>query len=173
MYSNKRIFSKNDYNINYNDYNKLKMGVETLKTIKQQDNTAVLNRFNNYRQWYTLTSAYYPYVDNNNFQTGFVKNLYNSNKSFINKCLEDSIIYDLKCNKMNNTLYPYGNIIERKPPNVQFPANINLYKWCNGKNTEIIKEECEIKTQDCCFCRTGCRKNKNCKLCKNATALFI
>lgn len=103
----KRVFTKNDINLNYQDYNKLISGIETLKTIKMTNNLAVLKQFKNYQNWQTLNSAYFPFIDNNSLQIAQLKNIFDANESFIDKDCEINT-----CNK--DILYPYGKIISKK-----------------------------------------------------------
>jgi hypothetical protein len=172
MYTSKRIFTKNDINLNYQDYNKLKNGIQALKTIKMEDNLAILKQFNSYQSWQTLTSAYFPFIDNNTFEISSLKNIYDANESFTERN-NDILENDSMC---KNVLYPYGKIVSKRVVNPHFPTNIYLCKWCNNKpklkpslyelDESIIDESI---TEDC-----KCKKNnKNCNLCKNARALFI
>lgn len=171
MYSSKRIFTKNDTNLNYVDYNKLKNGCEILKTIKKEDNIAVLNQFINYQNWQTLSSAYFPFIDNNTLDVNYIENLYDSNESYIDKCID----YDkTMCDLDKNTLYPYGKIVSKKVVNPQFPSDIYLCKWCNNKSIMNIKHECVEKGEiDRCNCKKEKCKKYSCNLCKNAKPLFI
>jgi hypothetical protein len=174
MYTKKRIFTKNDVNLNYNDYNKLKNGVEILKTIKSEDNLAILKQFNNYNNWQTLSSAYFPFIDNNSVEVTFVKNLFSANESYT--CKEEMADNTNMCN--NNVLYPYGKIISKKSINPQFPTNIYLHKWCNSNKSKLneeIYDDCNPSSSSHnsstpCDCK---KKIKKCNLCKNARALFI
>lgn len=166
MYTSKRIFTKNDINLNYQDYNKVKSGIQTLKTIKTEDNLAILKQFNSYRSWQTLTFAYYPFVDNNTFDVIYLKNIYDANESFNKK--EDNLENDSMC---KNVLYPYGKIVSKRIVNPQFPANIYMCRWCNNKPKvkPLLYEINESFIEDC-----NCKKNnKHCSLCKSARALFI
>jgi hypothetical protein len=177
--SSKRVFTKNNINLNYQDYNKLKNGIEILKTIKSEDNLAVLKKFKNYQSLQTLNSAYFPFIDNDTFEVTYLKNIFNANESFTNK--EDF----LDNNMCKNVLYPYGKIVSKKIVNPQFSTNIYLCKWCNGKpkinkslnEIDEIDEIDEISIPDCdCDCDRDLRKKQkktNCNLCKNARSLFI
>jgi len=136
MYTSKRIFTKDNNNINYQDYYKVKDGIQILKTIKAKDNLAILNQFNSYELFQKLSSAYFPFIDNNTFELSYLKNIYNDNESFMNR--EKTLENDTMC---RNVLYPYGKIATKKIINPQFPTNIQLCKWCNQqpkKNTKSI-----------------------------------
>jgi hypothetical protein len=163
----KRIFSKNDCNLDYNQYNKILSGTETLKTIKKEDNLAILKQFSNYKNWQTLTSAYFPFINNNEFETSYLKNIYQSNESFINK---DCDVNNNCNNCKSNILYPYGRIITNKKVNPQFPTDIYLCNWCNNSKNVPKKSDIKVKLYECCCCK---KKNNHCNLCKNARQLFI
>jgi hypothetical protein len=168
MYTSKRIFNKNDINLNYQDYNKIKSGVQILKTIKTENNLAVLKKFANYQSLQTLNSAYYPFIDNNTFDITYLKNIYNANESFTDK---EEILDDN--NMCKNVLYPYGKIISKKKINPQFSTNIYLCKWCNNKpkiKPTLYEVDDTLIPDHNCDCK---KNNKNCNLCKNARALFI
>ena len=154
MYS-KRVFTKNNYNVNYKDYNTIKSGSEILKAIKLSDNDAKINQFQNYNSWQTLSSSYYKYYDTNSFNISYIKKLYDSNESFIDeKC--ESIINNKGCSSENNILYPYGNIISKKYKTPYFPSNILLCKWCNKRNSNEKYEDlfqCQkAKESNICNC---------------------
>ena len=167
----KRVFTKNDINLNYQDYNKLINGIETLKTIKAEDNFAILNKFNNYQNWQTLSTAYFPFIDNNNVELVNLKNIFDANESFIdNDCHKD--IKDNKdmCKLNMNILYPYGKIVSKKIINPQFPTDIYLCRWCNKSRPIELKpcDTCPEKKKNCCK-----KPTSKCNLCKNARELFI
>ena len=167
MYTYKRIFTKNDINLNYQDYNKLKNGIQTLKTIKAEDNLSILKQFNSYQSWQTLSSAYFPFIDNNTFEVSSLKNIYHANESFIDR-KEDISENDSMC---KNVLYPYGKIVSKKIINPQFPSNIYICKWCNNKpKLKPLLYEIDDSIVENCNCK---KKYKHCSLCKNARALFI
>jgi hypothetical protein len=181
----KRVFTKNDSNLNYQDYNKLISGIETLKTIKMADNLAVLKQFKNYQNWQTLNSAYFPFIDNNSLQITQLKNIFDANESFIDKDCEINT-----CNK--DMLYPYGKIISKKIINPQFPTNIYLCRWCNNKPNHIETTRhlvyeppnncCKKPTSKCCCSCKSCKKpssnsnvlekdnSKCCKSCKKPSS---
>ena len=167
----KRVFTKSDINLNYQDYNKLISGIETLKTIKREDNLAVLKQFGSYQNWQTLNTSYFPFIDNNSVEITYLKNIFDANESFIEKACDTDIL-DKKdvCKSNMNTLYPYGKIVSKKIVNPQFPTNIYLCRWCNNKpkaneNVTYIRDD---------LCNKCCKKYvKKCSLCKNARQLFI
>jgi hypothetical protein len=178
MYTSKRIFTKNENNINYQDYYKVKDGTQILKTIKAKDNLAILNQFNSYELFQKLSSAYFPFIDNNTVELSYLTNIYNDNESFMNR--EKLLENDTMC---KNVLYPYGKIVTKKNINPQFPTNIQICKWCNQKNQkntqycnldENIKphkhKEVHKDDKDECNCKN---KYNHCNLCKNARPLFI
>lgn len=167
MYTSKRIFTKNDINLNYQDYNKLKTGIQTLKTIKAEDNLAILKQFNSYRSWQTLSSAYFPFIDNSNFEVSSLKSIYDANESFTDR-KEDILENNNMC---KNVLYPYGKIVSKQIENPQFPSNIYICKWCNNKpKLKPSLYEIDDSILENCNCK---KKYKHCRLCKNARALFI
>ncbi len=138
----KRLFTKNDLNINYKDYIVCKNGSEMLKTIKAEDNNAVLNKFTNYNSWQTMSSAYYANIDINSTDLLYLENIYYANNSFIHpSCSIDKSI----CENERNILYPYGNVITQKQPNVVFPSKLYLCKWFN-KNTCNNRENIKLLT---------------------------
>jgi hypothetical protein len=171
----KRVFTKNDINLNYQDYNKLISGIETLKTIKKEDNLAILKQFKNYQNWQTLSSAYFPFIDNNNVEITDLKNIFQANESFIDNDCETNCQINT-CKK--EILYPYGKIISKKIINPQFPTDIYLCRWCNNKpkhieiDTHIVHEPCNkcCKKPDNKCCK---KPDSKCSLCKNARELFI
>lgn len=128
----KRLFTKNDLSINYHDYNTVKTGSEILKTIKSENKNAVLNKFKNYNSWQIISSAYFKYINNNEDDFTYLKNIYNSNESFTNE-LYKPIINDT-CVSEKNILYPYGEIMTKKVTNPSFTSNIELCRWCNNKD---------------------------------------
>jgi len=164
-----RIFSNNKI-INYCDYNNNKNGCETLKTIKTYDNQAILKKFKSYKTWQILSASYFSHFENNSLESCYVKNLYDSNKSYIDdECYTKNI-----CELEKNILYPQGKIIEKKTVIQQFPSNIYLNNWCNINRCDInkIPIPCHKEKKKCeCNCVYKCEKK--CGLCKNATALFI
>jgi len=155
----KRVFTKNDTNLNYQDYNKLISGIETLKTIKMADNLAVLKQFKNYQNWQTLNSAYFPFIDNNSLKINNLKNIFHANESFIDKDYEINT-----CNK--DILYPYGKIVSKKITNPQFPTNIYLCRWCNNKpkHIETTRHVVYEPYNKCCK-KTSCNCSNNCCSC--------
>jgi hypothetical protein len=147
MYTSKRIFTKDNINLNYHDYNKFKNGITILTQIKAEDNLAVLNQFNSYQSFQQLSSAYFPFIDNNTTEISYIKNIYDDNQSFTIKNIENN-------NMCKNVLYPYGKIFTKKNINPQFPTKIELCKWCNeeqkniknpNKIDEVIIKNCNLK----------------------------
>jgi hypothetical protein len=177
MFSKKRVFSNNKI-VNYIDYNNLKNGCETLKTIKCSNNTAILKQFKNHQSWQTLSNAYFPYIDNHVIEVSPVTNLYESSESYI----EDPININ-NCQIEKNILYPNGKIVARKQVTKQFPSNIDLSKWCNKHyecepcNKTNKPDECEpcnkTNKPNKCKCCKKTYKQYDCVLCKNARNLFI
>lgn len=172
IYPNKRVFTRENLNMNYNDYNRCKRGIEILKTIKREDNIARIDQFKGYNEWQTLSNAYFKYINNDEFEESYIKGLYNSSDSYINNA---HIIQDKSpCYNNKNTLYPYGNIIEKKEFSQFFPSNIMMCRWCNNKKTNNpVINDISIGNinYDCCCKKYN--KNEICKLCKNARPLFI
>ena len=166
MFSKKRVFSNNKI-VNYIDYNNLKNGCETLKTIKYANNTAILKQFKNHQSWQTLSNAYFPYIDNHVIEVSPVTNLYESSESYI----EDPININ-NCQIEQNILYPNGKIVAKKQVTKQFPSNIDLSKWCNKCNLNININNERYNSDDCGCCKKT-YKHKKCGLCKNARNLFI
>jgi len=159
----KRVFTKNDINLNYQDYNKVISGIETLKTIKKADNLAILKQFKNYQNWQTLSSAYFPFIDNNSLQITNLKNIFDANESFIDKdCLTNLEINT--CNK--EILYPYGKIVSKKIINPQFPTNIYLCRWCNNKPKHIETTRHTVYEPYNKYCKKTNNNNKCCSSCK-------
>jgi len=135
----KRVFTKSDLNMNYKDYNTIKSGNEILKSVKTQDNTAVLSKFINYNSWQTLSASYFKHFGNDYIEVSHVKSLYESDESFIDeKC--EPLTNTRSCYSEKNTLYPYGNIPSKKKIDPFFPSNIYLCKWCNKNKIDKIKK---------------------------------
>ena len=165
MYS-KRIFSNDLFNINYKDYNTVKSGNEILKAIKKEDKNTILSKFDNYNSWQTLSTSYFNNFDNNSSHISFVKNLYDSNESFINTNCEP-LMNVTACSSEKNILYPYGNILSKKEITPYFPSTIYLCKWCknnkpNKPNKINIKDInlCE-KDEELISCKCLCEYSKN------------
>jgi hypothetical protein len=142
----KRVFTKNDLDINYHDYNTIKNGSEILKTIKSENKNAILNKFKNFNSWQTISSAYFKYINNDELELTYLKNIYNSNESFTYELCEP--IIDL-CASEKNTLYPYGKIITKRVTNPSFPSNLYLCRWCNNKDVLNENDFKDIKKYDC------------------------
>lgn len=143
----KRVFTKNELDINYHDYNTVKNGSEILKTIKSENKNAILNKFKNYNSWQTITSAYFKYINNNELDLTYLKNIYNSNESFIDELCKP-ITHDI-CILEKNTLYPYGKIITKRVTNPTFPSKIYLCRWCNNKDQFNDNNYKNIQKCDC------------------------
>lgn len=183
MSSKKRVFATNNI-INYNDLYQLKTGCEVLKTVKNEDNVAILKQFKNYNQWQILNKAYYAFIDNDTIEVNNVRDLYNSNNSYshndcdndyyencseyyndcnecnkncdCNKKCKKNCECNKKCNnKCNNELYLQGKIVVKKTIPQQFPSNIIMCKWCNNN---------KIKSQD--ILHHNLKKNKMYDFCK-------
>lgn len=142
----KRVFTKNDLDINYHDYNTVKTGSEILKAIKSENKNAILNQFKNYNSWQTISSAYFKHINNNELDFGYLKNIYNSNESFIYESCEP---ITHTCTSEKNILYPYGQIISKRVINPSFPSNIYLCRWCNNKHILNDDNFKNIKKYDC------------------------
>ncbi len=84
MTSKQRVFS-HDTTIDYIEYIKNKQGVENLKTIKNNDNNVMLNKFASYEQFINLSKSYYKYNALDCCIIQPTQNLYNSNISYINQ----------------------------------------------------------------------------------------
>lgn len=181
--SKKRVFA-NDHTIFYTDYIPLKNGIVCLRTIKSDPSSrnAVLNRFVSYKQFQTLTDAYYLYSQCKNHpkcQTDSIRNINNSYKSFFKYNNNYSLKYPSECDK--NYIYPKGLIDYNKNDIFLFPSKLEMANWCNVEHNKC--NECEIinpqiinpdkcqtdngthHIENNCTCKTG--------LCKNARNLFI
>lgn len=188
MSSKKRVFSNNN-KLNYNDYYKIKNGSEILKIVKSENNQAILKQFKNYQSWQTLSTAYFPFINNDECEIKSITNMYNSNESFVNQhkvdhhnscCYECGYekhkIHKNICKEERNILYPTGKIITKKEITPQFPSNIYLCNWCNNKTNNLCKlnhhhDHHHIETNISKNC--DCKNKKKCNLCKNARKLFI
>jgi len=196
MSSKKRVFSTNDI-VNYKDVYVFKNGTEILKTIKREDNIAIIDRFNSYHQLHTLNSAYYPFLDNNVFIEENVTNLYEANGSFIdhsgykpscnpckpcnpNPCNPNPCNPCKPCNPNPCNPNPCdkhllkGNILKKKQviPYSNSSATLHVCKWNNAKCVKPGNPYgwCHCtKPRDECNCSSNC----GCSLCKNAKPLFI
>ena len=167
----KRVFSNNKV-VNYIDYNNLKNGCETLKTIKYDNNIAILKQFKNHQSWQTLSKAYFPYINDNYVESICpLTNLYDSTESYRNCDDNDIMLYNNNCQINKNILYPNGKIIARKQVIQQFPSNIDVSKWCKNNNKIINNITYNKEDYNCEICKTY--KYKNCGLCRNARNLFI
>lgn len=163
----KRIFSNEHLGIDYINYNKIKNGCEILKSVKLEDNIAVIDKFKNYNTWHTLNTAYFKYIDNDNVETQYVKNLYSANQSFIDKKKYTLDEHNTICSSNNLYLYPYGNIINKREISPTYSTKIYICKWCSNKLSKI-----HIDThEDIIPPETGCKKCT--QLCENRKPLFI
>lgn len=155
----KRVFSRNNLDINYKDYNTIKSGNEILKAVKYNDNNAILNKFTSYNSLQALSASYFKYLDNNTTEISYVKNLYETNESFIDtNCIP--LITANSCLSEKNILYPYGNIIPKKEISPVFPSNIYLCKWCN--KTKINKPKIDLCSKKDSTKITICEKIPTC-----------
>lgn len=185
--SKRRVFSTN-HNTNYNDYNKNLNGVVTLKTCKYNDPNTVLNRYVNYNQLFTLSEAYYNYLNLNESDLYATQNIYNSNISYIDKKddSDENIMYPTK----NKTLfcktckvdvishlpchqpymYPYSFYADKKKIVPYIPYKLCLDKWCNNRPGPVHNKLFDIKcNDDDRICRSSCSSG----VCKKTRPLFI
>jgi hypothetical protein len=153
--SKQRVFSHKD-TYDYKDYLKLKSGEMMLKNIKSKvkNPNPFLNRFNSYQDFLNATKAYYKYKNNPKCTYQLLKDVYNTNNSFIlcNPLLEhikdcacccniekkEVELYPLymegiKCNKLLEIIYTYGVYKSTEEANMYFPNCINIQNWCNNK----------------------------------------
>ena len=159
--SKQRVFSHKD-TYDYKDYLKLKSGELMLKNIKskvknQQKQNPYLNRFNSYQDFLNTTKAYYKYKNNPKCSYQLLKDIYNTNSSFIlcNPLLEHIkdcacccniekkevelnplFMESIKCNKLLEIIYTYGVYKSTEEANVYFPNCINIQNWCNKKKPD-------------------------------------
>lgn len=192
MSNKKRVFATNDI-LNYKDVYSLKNGTEILKTIKRDDNLAVLGQFKNYYQLQTLQNAYYPFLDNNIITVDNVQNLCQANDSFVDYSNEDCIKnvdcspcrkplpknceYKKPCEE--NCYKPLsfkGNILKKKQvvPYSSQSSKIYICKWNNDICIKPVNPfyNCHCtKARDKCNC--ACISSCCCSLCRNAKPLFI
>lgn len=138
----KRVFSSDHLGIDYINYNKIKNGCEILKSIKSEDKTALVDKFKNYNTWQTLNTAYYKYINNDDVDVQYVKNIYSVNQSFIDKNCEPNKQSIGICSTKNGYLYPYGNIVEKKQISPSYSTNIYLCKWCNKSSVKRLNPVC-------------------------------
>jgi hypothetical protein len=144
MTSKQRVFShKNE--LNYNEYTQNKNGIILLKNAKAKCNN--INRFLSYKEFITMTKAYYKYKYQKKCGLTAPTNLYNSNTSFIVyqkyiehisncDCCNKINIVENECKNLINILYPYGDILEENISNIYYPNPINLECWCQDKSSE-------------------------------------
>lgn len=162
----KRVFSSDNLGIDYINYNKLKNGCEILKSIKSEDNLAILDKFKNYNTRQTLNNAYFKYINNNDVEVQYVKNIYSANQSFIDKKCEPNEESFGICSANNEYLYPYGNIVKKRQISPSYSTKIYLCKWCNNK-TSI-----NHAIPDCKPAKNDDNECKKC-ICVNRKPLFI
>ena len=147
MTSKQRVFSHSG-DINYNDYIKNKIGVETFKNIKSSQhqnnvNNNIIKKFKNHSDLINFTKTYYNYYNLNNYSLRPTKDLYNSNISIVdNKVLRefnDGVDVDNKCQnyfneclELSQVLYPYA-LYSSNTPKIHMHFNLDLNKWCTKK----------------------------------------
>jgi len=120
--TSKRVFSHST-EINFNDYLKNKNGIEIIKNIKSKKQQIL--HFVSYAQFITLTKTYFKYYKQTCLEVSNLKNIYNSNTSFIfyqnmlshlrdchtcKYCTDIDQLYE--CTDLHNVLYPYANYID-------------------------------------------------------------
>lgn len=132
----KRVFSNSNIEVDYINYYNIKNGCEILKTIKQENNIAIINKFKNYKTWQTLNEAYFKYI-NDNITVNYLTDIYSANSSFINKCNENESENNDKFTCEEYTLYPYGKILNKNQISPTYSTDIYLCKWCNKSNKVI------------------------------------
>jgi len=158
--SKQRVFSHKD-TYDYKDYLKLKSGELMLKNIKSnvknRNQNINLNRFNSYQDFLNVTKAYYKYKNNPKCTYQLLKDVYNTNSSFIlcnpilehikdcacccnieKKEVELNPLYmeSIKCNKLLEIIYTYGVYKSTEEANVYFPNCINIQNWCSNKKPD-------------------------------------
>lgn len=153
--SSKRVFSHNT-DINFNDYLKNKNGIEIIKNIKTKKNHQI-SFFVSYAQFITLTKTYFKYYKQNCLGISKLKNIYDSNTSFIfyqnmlshlrdchlcKNCTDIDQLYE--CEDLHNVLYPYANYIDTNISNEIYLHNrFILDDSCKEKqcyyNADLIK----------------------------------
>ena len=201
MTSKQRVFS-NDNTINYIEYIKNKQGVENLKTIKNNYNNGILNKFASYEQFIALSKSYYKYNGLTSCVKQPTRNLYNSNISYIIKNQTTSTKQprklDCGCGSKKNSLLTlekntykqentndhfnrdeckllkqvYGYYNTNNQSNMYFPYKLDLDKWCSKKQCPYPFEY-HYNNDD--TNDTNDKVDKHCKtgLCRNAKPLFI
>jgi hypothetical protein len=181
----KRVFSHNN-EMNFNDYNSIKKGLQIIKNKKSQDMN--LNYFFSYHEFLILTKVFFKYTYTNDIIERIPLNILNGtegsenfdsyNKILIhlNNC-EDckkskNVVEISNCQEIKNILYPLGKYFSLKKDTIYFPSKLDLNEWCIKPKSEIYINNNEIKPLkkkvECCC------KNSFCKygLCKNAKPLF-
>jgi hypothetical protein len=160
--SKQRVFSHKDI-YDYKDYLKLKSGELMLKNMKtkvknrNQIQNSYLNRFNSYQDFLNVSKAYYKYKNNPKCTYQLLKDVYNTNNSFIlcnpllehikdcacccnieKKEVELNPLYmeSIKCNKLLEIIYTYGVYKSTEEANVYFPSCINIQNWCSNKKPD-------------------------------------
>ena len=129
MSSKHRVFSheKNNY---YSDYLKIKQG-ERLLPSSSKTPQEVLSRFSSYQEFLNSTKAYYQHKNNQSCSFYPLRNIYQTNTSFISY---EKITKQLNsCDSSAENLYPYGTYVSNSCAPLYFPNNIPLYKWCPKK----------------------------------------
>lgn len=187
----KRVFSHNN-EINFNDYNSIKKGLEIIKNKKSQDMN--LDYFFSYHEFLILTKVFFKYSYSNDSIEKIPLNILNGkessenlnayNKIFIhldkdncNDCKNSKNIVELSnCQEIKNILYPLGKYFTFKKDTIYFPTKLDLNEWCVKSEPEIYintNTNNEIKPSkkkvECCCKKSFCKYG----LCKNAKPLFI
>jgi hypothetical protein len=201
--SKQRVFSHKD-SCDYKDYLKLKSGEIMLKNIKSKVNNPNpnLNRFNSYQDFLNATKAYYKYKNNPKCTYQLLKDIYNTNSSFIlcnpllehiNECdcccdiknkevelyplfsKDIKNIKNINCNKLSEIINTYGLYKSQEEANIYFPNCINIQNWCNNKKPDpcdSYNEFIDINIQNNFVCFDKKKKSKY-GLFKNTKPLFI
>jgi len=156
--SKQRVFSHKD-TYDYKDYLKLKSGEIMLKNMKSKvkNPNPFLNHFNSYQDFLNTTKAYYKFKNNYKCTNQLLKDVYNTNSSFIlckpllehikdcdcccNIRKKEVDLYplcmeDIKCNKLAEITYTYGLYKSKEEANVYFPNCINIQNWCSNKKSD-------------------------------------
>lgn len=158
----KRIFSRNETTINYNDYLKVKKGNQFFANYKTK-NVVYLNRFINYETFLFLSKTYYEKLNLNKVSVQPPSSLYEANDSFL--CYETLLNHIdgchfcscvkatneiLCCKEVQQILYPYGESIVKndKLRNFAFPYKIKVDDFCKICPSEKVEIKCLEKNQE-------------------------
>ena len=188
MASKQRVFAHQS-NINYNDYLKNKNGIQLIKNLQSKKINKEINMFISYEQFLILSKTYFKYRHVNDCIIDPLKNIYDSNTSYLiyekllfhmDRCSccssKKTNIFDcIFCPLVNDILYPYGEYISTNNTNnnnFYFPSKLNLDEFCIQKKN-ICNEKLDfsnLKTDNPIVpifnkCKNG--------LCKNAKPLFV